>query len=332
MGEDITSNTYSTGYEDIDKINNKQNDLYNKAYEQQQNIVNTQTQQAIDEVNRNKDKLNQDVTKQNKALYTDYTKQVNPYGATAESLATNGLTNSGVAESTKKNLYNNYQNNRTETLNNAKNILTEYDAQITEARNSGNIQLAQFALESYKQQMDNLYKNYQLIQNQKQFDYQKDRDQINDKKWQDEFSYQKDRDQITDGQWNKQFDYNANRDQIGDNQWQQQFDFNKYADDRNYNYQVGRDQVADGQWQQEYNLSKKKASLKSGSNGLMITDRNNSNNVEKAKTIIQAGDSILKRFANSQVSDQMIASALETQVANGTITKQEALNIINSVR
>lgn len=196
------ANTQPTGYEDIDNLNNAQNELYNKAYEQQQNIINTQTQQNVDEINRNKDKLNEETTKQNQALYTDYTKQVNPYGATAESLAVNGLGNSGVAETTKTNLYNTYQNNRTNTLNTAKNLLAEYDAQIQKAKQNGDIQLAQSALQLYNQKISNLYNNYQLLQNQKQFDYQKDRDLI------------------------------------GDNQWQQQFDYNKFMDDRNYNYHL----------------------------------------------------------------------------------------------
>ena len=256
MSLSVTSNVSNTGYDDIDKLNNAQNELYDKAYEQQQNIVNTQTQQNIDEINRNKDKLNEETTKQNKALYTDYTKQVNPYGATAESLAMNGLGNSGVAESTKTNSYNTYQRNRTETLNTARSLLADYDAQITQAKQNGDMQLAQSALELYNQKIDNLYNTYQLMQNQKQFDYQKERDQVADNKWEKEFNYNKNvddrnynyqlnRDQIEDNQWQQSFD-TSNR------QWQQEFDYNKAIDDRNYNYQLNRDQITDNQWQQQY--------------------------------------------------------------------------------
>jgi len=299
MGLSVVNNQ-NTGYTDIDNLNKQQNELYDKAYETQQNIINTQTQQGIDEINRNKEKLNDETTKQNQALYTDYTKQVNPYGTTAESLAQNGLANSGVAESTKTNLYNTYQKNRTNTLNTAKNILAEYDAQIAQAKQNGNIQLAQSALELYNQKIDNLYNTYQLLQNQKQFDYQKERDQILDNRWQQEFDYNKwsddrnynyqvDRDQVSDSQWQQQFDYNQSiddrnynyqvgRDNIADDQWKQEFDYNKWANDRNYNYQVERNRVADNQWQQEYDLQKKNLSNSSSRRSYSTGSRSSSNN------------------------------------------------------
>jgi len=227
----IPQNNVSTGYEDIDKLNQQQNNLYNQMYNQQQNIINTQTEQNIAEIERNKQKLQEETTKTNKGLYSEYQKQVNPYGATAESLLANGLANSGVAETTKTNLYNTYQKNRTETLNTAKSLLADYNNKITQARQNGDMQLAQSALDLYTMQMDNLYKNYQLIQDKEQFQYQKDRDVIADKQWQDEF------------------------------------DYNKYIDNRNYDYQVERNKIADSQWQQEFNLSKKKASSGSSRSG-----------------------------------------------------------------
>lgn len=274
-----TTSVPSTGYDDVDNLNNAQNELYGKAYDEQKSIINTQTQQAVDEINRNKDKLNEETTKQNQALYTDYTKQVNPYGTTAEGLAASGLANSGVSESTKVNLYNSYQKNRTDTLNTAKSLLADYDAQITKARQNGDIQLAQAALEMYNQKIENLYRTYQLTQSERQFEYQKSRDTVSDEHWQKEydynksvndrsFYYQKNRDDVADKQWQQQYDYNksvddrnynyqVSRDTVADNQWQKQYDYNKSVDDRNYNYQVKRDDVGDSQWEKSYELEKK---------------------------------------------------------------------------
>lgn len=263
MSLSITSN--STGYSDIDNLDKAQNELYDKAYNEQKNIIDMQTQQNIDEINRNKDKLNEETTKYNKALYTDYQKQVNPYGNNAEDLYSSGLAGSGVAETTKANYYNTYQKNRTETLNNARNLLAEYNAQAMQARQNGDIQLAQSALQLYTQKINNLYQNYQLAQGQKQFDYQVGRDQVSDRHWQDEFDYNKaiadrnynyqvGRDQIADSQWQKQFD-NSN------SQWQQEFDYNKSINDRNYNYQVGRDQVADSQWNKQFDYQTSRDSV-----------------------------------------------------------------------
>lgn len=279
MNLNATSQEQPTGYEDIDNLNKAQSELYDKAYQEQQNIVNTQTQQTIDDINRNKDKLNEETTKQNQALYTDYMKQINPYGVNTEALVENGLGNSGASETSRVNLYNTYQKNRTDTLNTARNVLAEYNAQMVKAKQNGDIQLAKAAMELYNQKIDGLYRNYQLLQNRQQFEYQIGRDQVADDKWKKEFDYNKavndrnynyqvDRDKISDSQWQKEYDYNKsvndrnynyqiNRDKVTDNQWQQQFDHNKATDDRNYNYQIGRDQVSDSQWQKEYELQKK---------------------------------------------------------------------------
>lgn len=256
MSLDVTSSPVSSGYEDIDRLTNKQNELSNKMYENQQGIVKSQTEQNVADIERNKQKLEEETTKANKGLYADYMKQVNPYGATSEGLVSNGLGNSGVAESSKTNLYNTYQRNRTDTLNNAKSLYADYNNQIAKARLSGDLQLAQFAQEMYTQQMNNLYTNYQLMQNKEQFNYQKERDRVSDDRWRQEFDYQQNRDLVSDNQWQQQFDYNVNRDNIADNQWREQFDYNKAVDDRNYNYQVGRDQIADSQWQKQYDYNK----------------------------------------------------------------------------
>ena len=87
----------ATGYEAIDELQNKTNQLYNQQQEQQNKIIDTSTQQAIADIERNKEKTDKDLLKTNTALYTDYQKQINPYGVNAERLAEQGLANSGLA-------------------------------------------------------------------------------------------------------------------------------------------------------------------------------------------------------------------------------------------
>lgn len=371
MSLDVTSSPMSSGYEDIDRLANKQNELSNKLYENQQGIVKSQTEQNVADIERNKQKLEEETTKANKGLYADYMKQVNPYGATSEGLVSNGLGNSGVAESTKTNLYNTYQRNRTDTLNNAKSLYADYNNQIAKARLNGDLQLAQFAQEMYTQQMNNLYTNYQLMQNKEQFNYQKERDKVSDDRWRQEFDYQQNRDLVSDSQWQKQFDYNVNRDKVSDNQWQQQFDYNrsvddrnynyqvgrdeiadsqwqkqydynKYVDDRNYNYQVGRDKVSDSQWQHEYNLSKKNSSSgsrksSSGSSGDLIVKNGNGNNNNNGgnngdlPNAMVNGALINGAVSALQSPHETILYSLSDKVKRGEITEKEANRILDSV-
>lgn len=257
-------------YGDIDALTNKTNDMYQNAFNQQQDIINKQTGLNVDELERNKKEVQEEADKANKALYSEYQKQVNPYGYNAEVLASQGLGNSGVSESSRTSMYNTYQNNRTNTINTATKAKADFDAQIARARTNGDIQLAQSALNLYNQQIENLYTQYNLR-------YQKDRDTVSDNQWNKEYQRQLDRDAVSDSQWNKQWQYQQDRDAISDSQWEKE-----------YQRQLNRDAISDEQWNKQWNYSTSKSSSGSGrsgrssssnylvgdtgSNGLMVSD------------------------------------------------------------
>ena len=317
-------------YEDINNLNNQVNQLYDNQMEQQRNIINTSTQQAIDEIERNKKKAQEDALKTNRALYTDYQKQINPYGVNAEALAEQGLNKSGLAETTKANYYNTYQNARTEAQNNANTIKADFDAQIARARQNGDLQYAQAALQMYQQKINDLYNTYNLKFNQDQFAYKKEQDALAQSNWlkeyeqafqqaqwqqafnQAQFDYTKEQDALAQNNWQQQFDYNksindrnynyqVNRDNISDNQWQQQFDYTRDINDRNYNYQKERDAVLDSQWAKEYELSKK---AKSSSRSYSGSGSSNSTlNVNDNNTDISSLDQLDKLFASGQIDE-----------------------------
>lgn len=285
-----------TGYEDIDRLTTKQNEMLDSSLEQQRDIVNKQTEMNIAELEKNKQEIDKDVDKTNKALYAEYKKASNPYGNNAENLASQGLGNSGYAETTQTNLYNTYQRNITDTLNNARDLKSDFDFQINKARQTGDLTLAKNALEIYNQKMQLLTQEYELKNNREQFLYQKEQNALAQNNWEREFNRQQQRDQVSDNQWQQSFDYNKNRDQISDSQWQQTFDYNKNRDNisdnqwqQSFDYQKQRDSVSDSQWQKQYELSKKasassskrssgstsKSSKKSSSSsdGLVVNDK-----------------------------------------------------------
>lgn len=251
-----------TGYEDIEKLTTSQNEMLDNALKQQQDITNKQTEMNVAELEKNKQDVDKDANKTNKALYAEYRKTSQPYGSTAENLASQGLGNSGYAETTQTNLYNTYQKNITDTLNNARDLKADFDFQISKARQTGDITLAQNALNIYNQKMQLLTQEYELKNNREQFLYQKEQDALSQSNWEKEWAYQQ------------------QRDQISDNQWQQSFD-----------YQKQRDAVADNQWLQEYNLSKKKASSgssksSSSSSGLVANSNNTSSQQYTAQEVL----------------------------------------------
>ena len=220
------------GYEDIDRLTQKQEQMLDNSLQKQQDIVNQQTDMNVAEIERNKQKLDEDVNKTNRALYTEYKKASNPYGANAERLASQGLLNSGYAETTQTNLYNTYQKNVTDTLNNARNLKADFDNEITKARQTGNLTLAQNALDLYKQKMQLLTQEYELRNNREQFLYQKSQNALAQSNWEKEWARQKERDAIADSQYREQFDYQKSRDAIADEQWREQFEESKKASAR----------------------------------------------------------------------------------------------------
>ena len=280
-----------SGYDDLQKWSTQQNDLLNQQQQLQQDLVNQQTQQSIDKLEYDKSKIDKEVQKQNRGLYTNYQKMANNYGVQAEQQAQMGLANSGYAETSKINLFNSYQKNITDTLNNANQLKADFDFQINQARQTGNITLAQNQLALYQQRMQLLTQEYDMKKQQEQFEYQKQRNQVQDNQWQQSFDYQKSRDTVSDKQWQQSFDYQRGRDAVSDSQWQQSFD-----------YQKSRDAVADSQWQKQYELSKKaytsskrrsSSSKKSSgsSSGAVAKDNNNT-----GSNVNESTEAVMKRL------------------------------------
>lgn len=219
----------ATGYEDIDRLVTRQGQMLDESLQKQNDIVNRQTQMQVDNLARQKEDIDKEAIKQNRALYQDYRKASNPFGAQAENLAGQGLANSGYAETTQSRLYNTYQNNITSTLNNARDLKADVDFQINQARQNGDITIAQNALELYKQKLQLLSEEYDLRNNREQFLYQKSQDALQQSNWLKEYNYQKSRDKVSDSQWKKTFDYQKKRDKVSDSHWEKEYALSKKA-------------------------------------------------------------------------------------------------------
>ena len=321
----------ATGYEDIDKLTEQQSTMLDESLKQQQDIVNKQTQMNVDALERNKAEVDEQATKTNQGLYSEYKKASNPYGVNAEATYARGLGNSGYAETTQTNLYNTYQKNVTDTVNNAQKLKADFDFQISQARQTGDITLAQNALQIYMQKMELLTQEYELRNNREQYLYQKEQDALQQSNWEKEYAYQQERDAVSDNQWQQSFDYGKSRDQIADNQWQQTFDYNKSRDevsDRQYAeqmaYQRERDAVSDSQWAKEYALSTRKVSSSSSSN--TVNSNDNVPQVSQMAEKLYNGISGLLKNNNSNINKETARQLIYNEInkENPSITDEEA--------
>ena len=168
----------------IDDLEKQQTDYLDKQQELNDKIVDTGVQKMQSQIDFEKQQYEQEAQKQAKALYTNYQKEQNTYGANAEALASQGLANSGYAESSRVNLYNNYQNNVTSLMNEMAKQKAVLDQQLNQAYFDADIQKAQNLATIYTQKM-------QMAMNMYQTRYTLYRDQVADEQWAAEYELQK---------------------------------------------------------------------------------------------------------------------------------------------
>lgn len=168
----------------IDRLENQQTQYLEQQQKLNDQIVDTGLQKTQAQVDFQKQQLEQDTQKNAKALYTNYQKEQNQYGANAEAIASQGLANSGYSESSRVNLYNNYQNNVTTLMNDMTRQKAEFDLQMNQAYLDADIQKAQNMANMFQQKMEMAMNTYQLR-------YGLYRDQVEDEHWQQEFELKK---------------------------------------------------------------------------------------------------------------------------------------------
>ena len=276
--------------------------LKDKAYE---SAYSTEISKLIDKV-VNREPF--DYNPENDAAYQALAKQYGRLGAQAreDTLADVALNTGGVASSHAVTAAQQAQNKYNQALTDKIPSLMEvaYGRYQNELNNNMN-------LIGTLQGLDD--SAYNRFSDQRNFDYQKDRDSIADDQWLQQFLYQQGRDQVADDQWQKQFDYTASRDQVADDQWNQQF-----------NYQKDRDQVSDSQWQKEYDLSVRAQEYQEKYNDQQAKYQKM---LESWKTLGYATKEVAKYFGvkeGTRTSDEKYAAAnLALQQAELALSKQK---------
>lgn len=184
--------------EAIDDLMAGQNQNLEQQKQVNNRIIDTGLQKTQNEVNRQKEEYDKEATKSAKALYTDYKKQSNPYSANAEQLASQGLNKSGYAESSQVNLYNSYQKNVTEIINNTAKLKADADFNMNQAYLDADIQKAQNEFAIYQQQAQLALTEYDLK-------YTVHRDKIADEQWERQFALQQQQANLSQSNWEKEY-------------------------------------------------------------------------------------------------------------------------------
>jgi len=179
-----TTTTTPSSYEEL--LNNYVNNLnsstqnqlssYNSSLANQQSLLDqyqTEQQSAIQAsvdaakaaYETQKEDVNNQLSKNNTAAYNSYTQATNPYGSTAEALASSGQLGSGVNDYLKGSAYSDLRNNVSSYNEAAQAEINEITQLQAEAQAAGNTQIAELASTLLQQKLT-------LLQQQQEFAYQ----------------------------------------------------------------------------------------------------------------------------------------------------------------
>ena len=151
---------------------NKSDDYYKAQIDASKDWADTQTKLqkeqtafAIEKVEQQKDQAKKDYLKEQSGAYTDWQKQSNEYGANAEQVAAQGLTNTGFSESSQVSMYNTYQNRVASARESYSRAVLNYDNAIKDAQLQNNSVLAEIAYQALQQQLELSLEGFQYKNN-----------------------------------------------------------------------------------------------------------------------------------------------------------------------
>ncbi len=143
LGEQM-ANRYQQGYSDYEQ---KMND----AAEAQQKALQASIDSAVSSLEGQKTTIGKNTEANNAAAEKAYMTAINPNGSYAEGLASQGLSNSGITESSKISAGNSYQNALNSNATTQTEALAEIERAITQARLNGEIEKANALADLYKE-------------------------------------------------------------------------------------------------------------------------------------------------------------------------------------
>jgi hypothetical protein len=252
-------------------LNNQAENLYNQQQQYaadyqktQDQILDKQLANQTAKIEQQKQKATQNRDTEAKRALNDYQAYINPYGVNAESLASRGLLNSGLSETSQLGGYNVYQNRVASANKVLQDAITAYDNDINDAQLNNDVSKAQNALTKLEMQLKYAQSYYdtssELAQNSLS----------NQQKLDSQYANQY---QAMLGQILNENQYQESIRQYNENlaEKKRQYDTDLAEQQRQFNeksaYQRERDRIADEQWQKEYELQQQSvaASRKSSS-------------------------------------------------------------------
>lgn len=294
----------------------------------QQQMQQENTDFAIEKIEQQKGQAKQDYTKEQKAAYVDYKKASGQYGANAEALAAQGMSNTGYSESSQVSMYNTYQNRYMSARESYQRAVLNYDNSIKEAQLANNSALAEIAYQALQTQLQLSLENFQyrntLLQNQ--LSAQREIDNAYYQRWQNVLS-----------QMNTE---NALAEQI------RQYNASLAEQRRQYNeslaFQKSEAARQQANWEKQYALSKASSggsSIKKSSSSSKKSSSSSKGSSSSSSSISKGSSSVKPSSSSSSSSGKGTitlsngkkgySSAIKAYIAKGGTRPYSAKTIVN---
>ena len=170
------NDTYNNMINNSDQYYQGLTDAVNQWGDTQKQLQQEQNQLTIDTINQQKEWAQKDYEKEQRGAYADYQKTSNQYGVLAENMASQGMADTGYAETTLRGVYNTYQNRLATARESFNRAVVNYDNSIKEAMLSNNSILAEisyntlkealtYSLQGFQYKNDLIEKQLQMVNN-----------------------------------------------------------------------------------------------------------------------------------------------------------------------
>lgn len=225
------NNVYSSILQDNENLYNMNKNYATQYQTTQDEMLQKQLENNLKKIEQQKQEAQNQYEGESIKAKNSYEAYTNPYSAQNEKLAASGLSNSGLAETSKLGAYTAYQNRVSNANKALQSAFTQYNLAMDDARLNNDVQKAQNALKALEMNIDfanSFYSNkatYSINQLNTNRDtgndyYNRYMDAIN------QINYEKEQAEKI-RQYNEQFAYQKQRDKVADNQWEKEYALSK---------------------------------------------------------------------------------------------------------
>ena len=314
--DNMINNSQKYYDQQVDSIKNYENT--------QKDLQQQQTDLTLEKINQQKSEAIKGYEKEQKSSYIDYQKGISQFGELAEQMASQGISNSGVSENARTQMYVAFQSKVASAKENLNKAVLNYNNSAKEAQLANSVALAEIANSSLQQQLQISlqafqYKNSLLESKQAQLNTINSR---YDTKYSELLSQLQREQELEESrrQWREEFNQRVKENDERIRQWEKEFNLSKQESDRQY-------QLAVRNADRNYQLALKELEA---SRAYRLDDSSNKLTTSRADEWIASMRSI-ERSKGRVSSKREVILGVTMAIKQGTLSEDEGKEVLQKL-